>query len=389
MTENKPFVPEEEIKKVKSAEASQMRRDRHESFSAERSMQREIVADFSAQLIKDIEQDPEIKIASLNNRIDKFEKEGHASPNQLEVLRKSVDLYEARHAEVQRIVELYPNPENIFRHYFGFFPKGEFQLRVKAANIHIILYNEADYNRVAVTKKAEDGEVHRAGGTYFPDGAKTTHNVRSKGVISIEFDKDQASSKIPSFTSSTEKHETMHALNRMFLAAIKETGGESLPPVTAEHIASQVARCPDKNIKREILNRAVWQLIFSYDFYIKDEFLSYIKGGYYQTVSHILSNSPMYKYFNKYGNRLFEALLNDDYDIAKEVWDRIFNEEYPKYLDGAAKAVDKFIREYSFGTEKTIMYLAPSPVWSWAAEARRYKSTRPERKQESWGSIIT
>jgi len=384
MNKESSFIPEEEIEKVTAGETHDEKRGRYEIFLGERSMQREVVADFALSLIGMVERDSGVKLSTLYRRIDDFSAQNHASPAQIDALQKAVGLYAERRDEIARVVKAFPDSKDMFRHFFGFYPQGKFAVGVGALNIHFEFYDQRDFSRIPNSiRETADGSTTMIDGRFYGGNNETRHNVRSRGVVTIEFKKH-------SYQSGTKQHERMHALNSIVLGALEDVTPKPSTVIGAESLAKAITggsgggeildKTEETKGKTGLLRRNLWGLIFLYDRRIKDELIAKIAGGgLTEDIVHSMTEIESYNYFKDYLERLRNSLNSypKDAALADRVIREVFGEEYKAYLRQALGSVLYLIYDRRLGEKRAFLYLASSPVKSWEGESRRYRGTNP------------
>lgn len=367
--------------------------------------QKEGLAMMQADLIRAIEENPDLSMDEAEKIVGEFTKDYGLTEGQGRIAARIFGTYKRKHAAVEKIFSEHPDPKNLFKTVFGAEPKGEIEVIKSPMTLYFRCHDSEDYARICLQPKLmEEGdrplteeETKKGKGSR---GVSITV-ARLPGLEGTLIAENAKGRPYDEKAEATHIHEKQHAMNGLVMEAV-----ETLSPIDPGKIGEDENKFTEELKKRIEIRKACFEEA------AKNEILAYMKAGHLSRESGEITEKIMEKLLKKKESGGFYDYFSEDRNvvlgrqvdqyaetvllpkeriekIAEKLLDEIYDEK--KYEQMIKKGMDAFVklwRGFKEGNEdahykdKIIAFLAREPLRKWLKAARRLIEARGKKEPD-------
>jgi len=225
VSEDRGFEPNRMIKKhnLFMNVAREDHRARVEEFKEKLGEQKEGLIAMQADIIKIIQENPDISIDDLKKAVEPKLEQAMANPEQKQALDKILGEYSKAHQTVQHYREIFPADNRLFMEIFGFWPTGQIEVVQGPMTLGFRCHSQQDFARAmtfnygngkVTPQEAEAAAKHVIGQKFGDTPSSITPSGLKDKIILVSEENEQREKQ--HFDGDTMTHEEQHAMNTLF-----------------------------------------------------------------------------------------------------------------------------------------------------------------------------
>ncbi len=392
-----PFDPEKELVKIRELTSEEqklnpkkrieIKKERFVRFKKELIGQRKEIIRLEKDLIERIRGNPDITKDGLWDLVEKRKAEGRFSQEQIEELKRVIDIYIERHQGVEKFKKEHTN-EELFKLVFGRPPKGKIEVLTGPMVLYFRCHNSMDFIYAWYGRDKRDAAEIVGTNAFYRPCLRFGAPVELEETVIVEntahlyekaFSLRDPVLRKSELTKEQQKvylHEEQHSFQNLFDTE-EPLPNASLKLFNKEEpslIISQV-----RHLNRKESNQVMEKFFRGkrriYEVRAKQEMLAFYKEGLpFKKIWDTLMNDPGYKFFRKDKYYILKPLLRQLGQERKEDIRKIMLEtlgrEYGTRLAQALNAIED-LEKAGFHQDEIIALFHTEPLGFWPKWARR------------------
>lgn len=398
------FDPEVELEKLWSLHGKEGAAAL-KKYKEKLAFQKEGLAMMQADLIRAIEDNPDLSADEAGNIVRKIKKDYGLTKEQVRIAGKIFGIYKKKHAAIEKIFSENSDPKDLYKTLFGAEPKGEIEVIKSPMTLYFRCHNLEDYARIFFQSKImKEGDRPPAAEELEKAKNSSGVSIAAARILGLEGTLIAENAKGTIYderAETTHIHEKQHAMKRLVTDAI-----ETIDPIDPRDIGED-----EKKFKQELARRIEIRKACIEEA-AKDEILAYMKAGHFsiesgEITARILKTllrkneeGGLYDYFSEdrgavLGTQVEKyakiVLLPKERieKIAKELLDEIYDEK--KYEQMIKSGMEAFVQLWrglreenkdAHYKDKVIAFLVREPLGKWPKAVRRLIEARGKKEPD-------